>query len=417
MLGRPEQDGCAICLLILGHVERIASGNLPVGSFNLQVEQIAKSSKVALKSSVAGSTFSSGALNITAGSTSLSVNVEAGKNTLADVSAAINAAGQSKGISAVIVNDTSGQRLVISSTTTGEGNDIKVTATPDGITTGSVALTELQFDPLVTTTPPSSTTGSAGIVSKAESAKFTVNGLAIVKPTNTIDDVISGVKIILVSAQSSADILAGKTVDISIAQDKNSVRGNLQKFVDGYNKLVETANELTSVVKIGDDKAPLVGPLLGDASIRNLLASLRKEFTNLVGEEGVRSLADMGVTTQKDGKLAIDSVKIDAALTNNYDKVATFLSGPGGLMGRLSDALKPFTGSTGLLDQRQKGLQTTLSSVTKQRDALDLRISKVEERLYKQFNAMDQLVGQLRKTSEALTNQLAGLPGFVKNNK
>jgi flagellar hook-associated protein 2 len=393
-----------------------ASGNLPVGSFNLQIEQLAAGSKVALQATTAGDTFSSGVLTISAGANSLNVTVEAGKNQLTDIRDAINTAGLTQGISASIISDASGPRLVLSSSNTGAGNDISVTAVEDGITSGTAALTTLVFDPLVTTTRPDSLTGAAGIINAAQSAMFSVDGLSVVKDTNNIDDVISGVTINLLSAQSATDIAAGKTVDINISQDKGAVRANLQKFVDAYNKLIDTTSQLTSVIKVGEDKQPLVGPLLGDSSIRNLQASLRKELTALGGSEGLRSLGELGITTQKDGKLGIDTVKLDAALDKNFDKVASYLTGDKGLMGRLAEATKPFNSSGGLLDQRQKGLQTTLSGITKQREALDLRIAQVQARLYKQYNAMDQLVGQLRATSESLTSQLANLPGFVRKN-
>ena len=391
-----------------------ASGTLPVGRFNLQVEQLAAGSKVALEAATAGSTFDSGVLTISAGSNSLNVAVEAGKDKLTDIRDAINAAGQAKGISASIISDASGSRLVLNSTNTGEGNDIKVVVAENGTSTGTADLASLAFDPLVDTAPPSA--GGAGTINKAQSAKFSVDGLAVVKATNSIDDVISGVTIKLVSAQSVADIAAGKTVDIDIAQDKAGARANIQKFVDAYNKLIDTTSELTSVVKVGEDKQPLVGPLLGDSSIRNLQASLRKELTALGAAAGLRSLGELGITTQKDGKLGVDSAKLDAALSTNFDKVASYLTGSGGLMGRLAEAVKPFNSSGGLIDQRQKGLESTRSGIAKQRAALDVRIAQVQERLYKQYNAMDQLVGQLRKTSEALTSQLASLPGFVKNN-
>ena len=99
---------------------------------------------------------------------------------------------------------------------------------------------------------------------------------------------------------------------------------------------------------------------------------------------------------------------------SNYDKVATYLTGTDGLMGRLSAVVKPYSTADGVLDQRQKGLQSTLLSVDKQRTALDLRIEKVQERLLSQYNAMDSLVAQLKKTSESLTGMLANLPGFVQ---
>lgn len=391
-----------------------ASGTLPVGRFNLQVEQLATGSKVALQAAAPGATFNSGVLTISAGSNSLNVTVEAGKDKLTDIRDAINTAGQAKGISASIISDAAGSRLVLSSSNTGVGNDIQVSAVENGVSSGSAALTSLAFDPLVTPAAPDPLTGAAGVINKAQSAKFSVDGLPVVKATNSIDDVISGVTIKLVSAQSPADIAAGKTVDIDIAQDKAGARANIQKFVDAYNKLIDTTKELTSVVKVGEDKKPLVGPLLGDSSIRNLQASLRKELTALGEAAGLRSLGELGITTQKDGKLGVDGVKLDAALEKDFTSVATYLTGSGGLMGRLAEAVKPFNSFGGLIDQRQKGLESTRSGITKQRAALDVRIAQVQERLYKQYNAMDQLVGQLRKTSEGLTSQLANLPGFVK---
>jgi flagellar hook-associated protein 2 len=93
------------------------------------------------------------------------------------------------------------------------------------------------------------------------------------------------------------------------------------------------------------------------------------------------------------------------------------MTGEKGLMGRLEGIVKPYTNDSGILGLRQKSLQTTLSSVDKQRAALDLRIEKVQERLFSQYNAMDMLVGRLQKTSESLANQLASLPGFVRKDK
>jgi flagellar hook-associated protein 2 len=229
--------------------------------------------------------------------------------------------------------------------------------------------------------------------------------------------VIEGITINLVAAQSAEDITAGKTVDVVVGQDKASVRSSLQKFVEGYNKLMQTNNDLTAVVQIGEGKKPVTGPLLGDSSLRNLLTGLRKEMTQLGDQAGLSSLAELGITTQKDGKLSIDAVKMDEALAANYDKVAEFMTGEKGLMGRLEGIVKPYTNDSGILGLRQKSLQTTLSSVDKQRAALDLRIEKVQERLFSQYNAMDMLVGRLQKTSESLANQLASLPGFVRKDK
>ncbi|MET1078200.1 MAG: flagellar filament capping protein FliD [Pseudomonas sp.] len=488
-----------------------SSKELAPSRFALKVEQLASSSKVALQSvsGTAAATFNSGSLTISAGSNSIDVAVSSPKNTLADIRDAINKEGSSKGISASIVSDASGSRLVLSSSKTGEGNDLKVTATQDGVSKGSNALTSLAFaagsakvqlpsvaggaaatfkegtlklssgavnldvavgadasladvrDAInsagsgqgfsatlesvdggaarlvvhssngdkVDVTSTSADTGdgsnnlstlnsvadsNARTNNVAKSAKFSVDGLSVVKDSNSISDVIDGLTINLVGAQSADDLAANKTVDIVVGQDKGNVRGNIQKFVDTYNQLMKTANELTAVVPVGEGKAPVTGPLLGDTSVRNLLTGLRKEMVKLGDTQTLGSLAEIGISTQKDGTLSIDNVKLDDALTNQYDKLTAFMSGPEGLMGRLEKVVKPYADGEGILGQRQKSLQTTLNGVDKQKSALNLRIEKVQTRLYAQYNAMDSLVGRLKSTSDSLANQLASLPGFVR---
>ena len=59
-------------------------------------------------------------------------------------------------------------------------------------------------------------------------------------------------------------------------------------------------------------------------------------------------------------------------------------------------------------------IEAQLKDIDKQKESQELRIAKVQERLLKQFNAMDALVSQLNSTSDRLTQSLGSLPGFVK---
>ncbi|MCH3185131.1 flagellar filament capping protein FliD, partial [Listeria monocytogenes] len=65
-----------------------------------------------------------------------------------------------------------------------------------------------------------------------------------------------------------------KPITISVEQDRGGVKDNIKKFVEAYNKLVGVTSELTGVTKVGDDKAPVVGALVGDSSVRNLLTTM-----------------------------------------------------------------------------------------------------------------------------------------------
>ena len=495
------------------------------GKYSVQVQQLATSSKVGLQSvpADASTTFSSGKMTISAGSTSIEVDVSATNNTLAGMRDSINAAGKDKGISATIVTDASGSRLVLSSTATGAGNDIKVAVTEDGVTSGTVSLASQAFQPSAslklpafsgapastlfqsgnlaikagtstlnvaisdgsslesvrdainaagtgqgvsasietdaagsrlvlnstngtsleltataaggtptsnpltslnpasdvsaTSSGPDSTSGAAGVIAKAQSAVLFVDGLKVVSASNTVTSAIDGVTLNLAGAQSASDLAAGKTVDVTVGVDKGSVKSNIQKFVDSYNSLMNTAAQQTAVVQVGEGSNPVTGALVGDATVRGLLSGLRNELVKMTGEEGTRALADLGITTQKDGTLKIDDAKLSSALDTKFDQVANYFTGDKGLMVRLDKNVGEYLKAGGVFDQRTKALQSTLTGpggIDEQRKALDLRVSKIQERLVAQYTAMDQLVSRLQKTSESLSNQLASLPGLVK---
>src|SRR5690606_18357265 len=170
------------------------------------------------------------------------------------------------------------------------------------------------------------------------------------------------------------------------------------------------------VTSAGEGKPPVVGGLVGDASVRNLLGGLRTELGNPATGSGdsLRVLADLGITTQKDGTLKIDDTAFDKALKENYDAVGAFFTGDSGLMARLDKRINGFVQTGGILEQRMNSLQATIKDIDKQKESQNLRIAKVQERLLKQFNAMDSLVSQLNSTSDRLTQSLGSLPGFVK---
>ncbi|MGE8452933.1 MAG: flagellar filament capping protein FliD, partial [Pseudomonadales bacterium] len=361
---------------------------------------------------------------ISVGNTSISVDVTAANNTLAGMRDAINEAGKSSGISATIITDDSGSRLVLSSTKTGAGNDIKVVASEDGETTGSNLLTSQAFVPVEDPDnegaflKPNSDSGAGGVITQAKSAKLTIDGLQLVRDSNKIEDALEGVTLDLVAVQSATDLTDGKTINLTVGVDKSSVKTNLQKFVDAYNALVSSAAQLTAVVEVEGSK-PVAGPLVGDSTVRSVLAGLRNEIVKMTGDSdaGVRALADLGITTGKDGKLAIDDAKLTKALDENFEQVGAYLTGNDGLMGRLSSFVSDYVASEGVLKQRDSALRGTLKDIDKQRESLDKRITSLQDRLYAQYNAMDSLVGQLSRTSESLSNMLANLPGFVRKDK
>ena len=396
-----------------------ADASAGAGNYNVQVFNLAQVSKVAL----AGvddptAAVGTGSMTISAGEQSFSIDINDGNSSLTGIRDAINAAGKDSGISATIVTDPSGvagSRLVLSSTASGTGNDVAVEVTTDGADTGDLSVLAFtppattDFEPTVPTDPR-----EAKVISYARDASVAIDGITISSDSNTIDDAIDGVTITLKKAQSQEDLDAATTVSLAVGADKAGVKKSLQSFVDAYNNLMSTISSLTSVTPVGgDDGEPLAAALVGDASVRSVLAGLRKEMST-AGEGGIRILADLGIRTERDGKLSIDSDKLDAALNENFDALGSFFAGEDGLMMRLSSKIDPYSKSGGIIETRNTSLQNTLSSIDDQREQLSSRLANLEARLLAQFNAMDTLVANLSSTSTYLQGQLANLPGVVR---
>ncbi len=404
-----------------------ASQSAPAGKYEINVTQLATGSKVALAAVPVGDDkkLSTGTLSITAGDKKLDVVVDSGNNTLAGIRDAINKA--SDGFSASIVTDNQGSRLVLSSSKMGDGNDIKVSVSDAGVVgAGEAALDKLAFAgsttpdvadivkyPLGADSPAyladlQAYNEGGKVITAAQSSKLTVDGLSITRDINSIDKVIDGVTI---------DLKTVGTSTLTVAKDEAGVKANVQKFVDSYNEMMKFINAETKVTKVNDTSAPVVGALLGDSSVRALVNAVRNELVAAQGDGALRALADLGVTTQKDGTLKLDSDKLTKAVTSDFDGVAAYFTGDGGLAARLGNKLKVYTDGGGILEQRTTSLQSTLDKVDKQKADLLARMTSLSERLYKQFNAMDALVGQLQRTSDSLTSLFENMPGSTSSKK
>jgi len=389
------------------------------GSYQVEVKSLASSSKVALaavsNTADAPARFAKGALQISLGvpgdppsSESFSVNIDDSNNTLSGMRDAINAAGKDMGVSATIVTDEHGSRLVLSSTKTGAGRDITVAATDAGpLESGQLSLSTLAFGGSA-----SGTGAGPRILSTAQSAELYVDGLKVVSESNKVSGAIDGVTLDL-----KAKTPVGEPLTIGVSEDKAGVKKQIQSFVDSYNKLIGVINAQTKVTSVGEGKAPVTGALVGDATARSLLNTIRNELVNVQGDGAIRALTDIGITTQKDGTLAIDSTKLDKAMANNFAELPALFTGEQGLATRLDNKLKPYTETGGILEQRNKAMTETISKIDDQKEDLTRRIASLQERLYKQFNAMDTLVGQLTNTSNSLLASLENLPWAASNSK
>ena len=372
------------------------------GTYRVQVQQLASSSKVvtgALSKDFA--TDSAGALTVKLGANdadAVTIDIAEGAS-LVEIRDALNEQLKDKGVTANIVNNpTTGQsQLVFSGKETGANNDIIVEGT------GGVA--GLSVDSTV-----QAVAGGPGYLEKAGNAKFTIDGLELESASNTITNAIPDVSFTLKGTTE-----ANKPLTVTVGQDEKGIKEQLKKFVDSYNEFTKVSNQLTAVTKVGNGE-PVVGGLVGDSTVRNLVNGIRSELGNIVGSssDSIRTLASLGITTQKDGTLEIDDKKLDSMLATNFDEVGKFFAGDNGLMTRMDKRISSYTGENGIISVRQKSLDATRTDVKEQRAKLEIRATQIEARLFKQYYAMDALVGQLSTTGSQISQMLGNLPGVSR---
>jgi len=382
-----------------------ADKNALAGKYSIEVLGLASASKLtsgAVTGNSSAAFETGGTLKVGMGDEQFDIEVADGA-TLKDIRDAINTQLKDKGISANIVSDpvAGTSRLVLSSSTTGAGNDLSLSVVSAADENDPTSLHAL---------------AAAQSVVEAGNARFKIDGLEVESATNKVSDVIEGVTFNLLQANGKDE---NKVMTLTVGDNTAAVKSNLQKFVDAYNKLITTTDSLTRVTQVSGSE-PLVGNLVGDASVRNLLNGLRKELGSSPASATAgdfKVLADLGITTGKDGKLSLDSTKLDKAVAENYDGVSRFLTGTDGLMTRLNSSIDGYVKTGGVLEQRVKGYEQTRVDVKEQKAALELRVEKIQARLYAQYNAMDSLIGQLSRTSDWMGSALANLPGVVRKDK
>lgn len=359
----------------------VASSTAPLGSGTLRIE-IGK--------------WTTGAFTAKTGTTPVDIVIDTTSGTLDGIKTKINAANA--GVTASVVSDATGARLVVRSTATGEESAIRMTATDaDGGNADATGLSALSYDP---------TGGAATQMSEtqvAQSAKATINGLAVVSATNAFANVIDGVTV-------NATSVTGGTVNLTVAADKDAFKANIGAFVQSFNAL---ANNLSAQTKY-DDANKSAGSLQGDSTALTLQRQLRA----LVQQPGgtsttIRRMSDLGITLQRDGTLKVDDAKLSAALAAP-DQVALALAsasdaGPAkyGIAKNFDALAKAITGTDGSLTTRTESLQKQLKKNGDEQTRFDTRVEATRTRLLAQYTALDTKMASLTALSTYMTQQIA----------
>ncbi|GAA8512876.1 flagellar filament capping protein FliD [Helicobacter pylori] len=154
---------------------------------------------------------------------------------------------------------------------------------------------------------------------KASDSAFTYNGVSITRPTNEVNDVISGVNITLEQTTEP-----NKPAIISVSRDNQAIIDSLKEFVKAYNELIPKLDEDTRY----DADTKIAGIFNGVGDIRAIRSSLNNVFSYSVHtDNGVESLMKYGLSLDDKGVMSLDEAKLSSTLNSNPKATQDFFYG------------------------------------------------------------------------------------------
>ncbi|CAN5274885.1 flagellar filament capping protein FliD [soil metagenome] len=386
------------------------------GSYQLEVTKLATSQKLISNSlgqamtslgSGAGSlTFEFGTTTVAGTSSTFAadatrtktVNLTSSQMTPANIRDAVNAA--KIGVTATLLTDSSGSRLVFTSTATGAAQSMRISASdPDGGNADATGLSALAYDPAAASGSGRNMTQTVA----AADSQFSLDGVALSSPKNQVDGIIDGVTLTLAKTN------VGDPTTITIGSDDSAITSSIDNFIKTYNSVNSLLRSLTAY----NPTTKVAGALQGDSATRSVQTRMRALLTQGFGSDGSARMSEIGITLQTDGSLKRDTTKFEAAFAADRDKVVNLFTGNDdatkSLGKSLSSLIDDFTDSDGLMTSRKAGINSTLDRIASQKDSLETRMDSIEARYRKQYTALDTQISKLQGTSTYLTQQLAAL--------
>lgn len=149
----------------------------------------------------------------------------------------------------------------------------------------------------------------------AQDAQLKVNGLAVTRESNEIDDLIEGF-----SFTVNKKGAAGESLNFSITADKTAADQAIRDFVEAYNSFQKTTQELVGYTRDEDDNL-VRGGLAGDSTARTMINRMREQIGGMLpgAQGGFTALTNLGIRTERDGSLTINETDFKNAFDNNFN--------------------------------------------------------------------------------------------------
>ena len=304
--------------------------------------------------------------------------IPSGDNTLQQAAGYINSS--SYGVTANVVTDTQGSRLVLVSKTSGAAGNLTATSPA------------LNF-----------TQGTAGV-----DAQLNVDGVPIDSSTNTVTSALPGVTLNLASAAPNTP------VTITVAPDTSQATQTINSFVSAYNTVINDINSQFTLDANGNE-----GPLAGDTGLRSLQSQLLSAISYSVSGTGQYvNLQSMGIEMQDDGTLQVNSTVFNNAINNDYQDFQNFFQSlsPQGFGNFFGTQMTQMTDPTqGPIAADVIGLQQTNQSLTAEINDFEARMTSVQQELTQEYSAVNATLEEYPMLIQQISSQLDSLPTNSKS--
>lgn len=228
-------------------------------------------------------------------------------------------------------------RMQITSDNTGVTNGFTIQETGSGTLPGMSTTIAAQDSQIYVNTDPVATPS-----------------LYISRSSNTIDDVISGVTLNLKQAVDTPLTLSKASV-LNVTSDSSAIEDKIQSFITAFNDAMDYLNTQFKY----DEETQKAGVLSGESAAVKVKQDLLSLVTNRVAgidtSDPYKTLSVIGISMTEEGKLEIDSTKLDDALTNHIDSVQRIFKD----MGSTTNAEASYIGSATATQGGKYGLYIT----------------------------------------------------------
>lgn len=370
------------------------SSTATAGTYSIRITQLAQSHQITNKAAKAVAATTTDIVAGTSGTFTFRVGSGADQTvtlsataTLDDLRTAINDLGA--GVTASIINTgsdtTPAYRLVLTAASTGASNGVAIISDD----------TDLDFD-------NGSGTGGVDTLQAAQDATVVVgdptqNPVTLTRSSNVVSDAIPGVTLTLLKATGSS------TVQVAVSRDAAAVKSNITALATAYNDVVKFINE-RNTYDIATKKG---GIFFNEPTVRGVLTQLRTALSSSVaGLSSLKTVGEIGFKTERDGTVTVDDAKLDGALASGYSAVKnlfinqTSSTGIAQLINNAVDAIDDAV--NGPLTLRKSGLTGQITNLTAEIARKEDLLAQYEERLRRQYAALDGLLGRLQSQSSFL---------------